>query len=309
MPSTPESIQTAKPKKPIVSVIIATAASDSRRFCIRNALDSALNQAGCEIELIVVANGHQCAHHVIKEIQNDHRVRFFHQPDMNVNSARLFGREQVSGEYFCFIDDDDDFIPDSLQHLVSELQNEQTLDIAVGNGYRNKGGFDEINIENISARNNDLLGSLVAFGGNWLPSCAGVFRTRTVKSEIFAEYPTYCEWTYFAFKLTITHKVKLFDVLTFRINDSSVSLSKGMEYNLGEYDSLKKIMSLPLPGDIVSAIKDKMSEQEHTLSEDYLRIGRLNESLKYHLLSMTRWHGLKYVPYTRKIIQFAFARR
>lgn len=76
---------------------------------LRQCLDSIVNQTFKEIEIILVDDGSKdnsgkiCDEYALK----DNRVKVIHQDNMGLSDARNSGMNQMSGNYFMFVDSDD----------------------------------------------------------------------------------------------------------------------------------------------------------------------------------------------------------
>ncbi|MEQ8478571.1 MAG: glycosyltransferase [Fulvivirga sp.] len=90
--------------EPLISIILPVYNGEKH---IVHAIQSALEQSYTNIELIIVDNGSTDSS--ISKIKSfkDARVRFIEQPIKGVSNARNLGIEHSSGEYICFLDDDD----------------------------------------------------------------------------------------------------------------------------------------------------------------------------------------------------------
>lgn len=285
-----------------LSVIITTSAETPRKNSILQAIKSIQQQQGVQSDIIIVANGKNCDINLLNQLSKIESVYLHHFPDKDLPEARIFGREQVKTPYFSFLDDDDEYIFNTLKIMISSLEQEKNIDIAVGNGFRHINNIDHVRFERISEIKGNELRSLITTGGNWLASCAAIYRTSSIGKFYFSDLPKYCEWTYLAFKLSLEKNIDFIDVNSYRIHDSQNSLSKGIDYQLGEYDSLQKIKSLNLPLDIKNAVSRKITDQAHTISGANLKLNNLSGSLHYHFISLYSLYGLKYLIFTRKIL-------
>ena len=115
----------------LVSVIITTyKGSDS----IERALCSVINQTYPQIEIIVVDdNGRGSEEQVQTEkiVTSYQEVKYIaHETNMNGSNARNTGAKVASGEFLCFLDDDDEFLPQKIALQVekfSQLEEEYGL--------------------------------------------------------------------------------------------------------------------------------------------------------------------------------------
>ncbi|MEO0788860.1 MAG: glycosyltransferase family 2 protein [Bacteroidota bacterium] len=105
----------------LVSIIIPT---HNRLDLLPRAIQSALSQSYPHIEVMVVNDGSsdQTPAYLEELAATETRVRWIsHEVAQGVMRARNHGIEKASGEYVCFLDDDDELDPDYVQRLKSTL--------------------------------------------------------------------------------------------------------------------------------------------------------------------------------------------
>jgi len=116
-------------KNPKISVIVPV--YNVEQYLCR-CVDSILAQTFPDFELLLIDDGSKdrsgeiCDEYAGK----DERVRVFHKENGGVSSARQFGIEHVSTEYFAFVDSDDFIDKQYLALLFKEINSSQS-DIAV----------------------------------------------------------------------------------------------------------------------------------------------------------------------------------
>ena len=134
------------------------------------------------------------------------------------------GRKAVQSPYFCFLDDDDEYLAGAIDRRV-EVMIDGRLDVVASNGYRHSNGTDVPAFERLGEVQQDPLKALMT--ENWLASCGGLFRTESVGPEFFEDMHYPMEWTWLAFRLAVAQmRIGVIDEPTYRIFDSPVSASK-----------------------------------------------------------------------------------
>lgn len=113
--------------KPLVSVIIPTY---GRASSLNDAILSVLNQTYNNVEILVVDDNdpdsisRKSTEQLMSIYEDDSRVKYIkHGKNLNGSAARNTGITHASGEYICFLDDDDLFLKDKIQAQVNCLQN------------------------------------------------------------------------------------------------------------------------------------------------------------------------------------------
>lgn len=103
---------------PTVSVIIPTF---NRRELVQQAIDSVLAQTFRDFELIVVDDGStDDTDQALKKYGS--QIRYAFQANAGESVARQHGVELSSGQYLAFLDSDDRWLPEKLEHQVDALQ-------------------------------------------------------------------------------------------------------------------------------------------------------------------------------------------
>ena len=110
----------------MISVIIPTYKGSK---CLSRAIDSALNQVGVEIEVIVVddnspdSNERKETEMLMRGYANNERVIYLqHTKNMNGSVARNTGIAKSHGEIISFLDDDDFYFPDRLMKCLKRME-------------------------------------------------------------------------------------------------------------------------------------------------------------------------------------------
>jgi len=106
-------------KQPLVSVIITTY---NRADLLPRAIGSVLNQTYQNFELIIVDDGSiDNTEKVVKSFDDRRVIYHRHEKNKGVLAAKNTGFDLVKGEYFCFLDDDDELLPEALETGVSKM--------------------------------------------------------------------------------------------------------------------------------------------------------------------------------------------
>lgn len=284
-----------------VSVIIATMASAQRKQSLFRAIDSVRNQLEVEVELIVVVNGSYADPEVLKQLMAASDLKVIRQEEGNLPRALRNGREQISKPCFAFLDDDDEYLPDTLAHRVNLLMDRPDADLIISNGYYiDLSGSRSVYLSQFEEAKSDPLGSLARF--NWLASCGGIYRTATIAKDYFDGKTQYFEWTYLSLKIALDKKIYFDDVPAYLIHQSPTSLSQSDAYLQAEVEFLRHVVQMPLPDELRRAMRIKLGRACHNRS-DYLRSkGERSAALKFHLLSLKEPGGWQYLSYSRRIL-------
>lgn len=114
---------------PKVTCIIPTR---NRHEQLREAVASVLFTGYQPIEIIIVDAGSHPPVSVPNLPFDSRCIRLISGPSCNGAVARNLGLREASGDYVCFLDDDDEILPDKFSLLVSILESERSYDAAAG---------------------------------------------------------------------------------------------------------------------------------------------------------------------------------
>lgn len=216
--------------------------------------------------------------------------------------AIAFGRSRVATPYFGYLDDDDEYLPDAMQLRLRALEGNPDAAVCATGGYEFIDGRDQTRQTIFPESQHDPLRGLLR--SNWLASCGGLFRSDLVPESFFDGATKYFEWTLLAYKLAASRRVILLNTPTYRLYASSGSLSQSEAYRLAEPEVLRKICLLDLPKDVRWELRKRVGSAYHSLSSHFLREGRLREAWRFHARSLMQPDGLRYVPYTVRLLTF-----
>ena len=102
----------------LFSVVIP--AYNAEKFIFR-CIDSVLKQTFDDFELIIVNDGSSDGTQTVAENVADDRIHVVSQPNSGVSVARNTGIENARGEFICFLDADDEFLPNHLEVLRNAI--------------------------------------------------------------------------------------------------------------------------------------------------------------------------------------------
>lgn len=163
---------------PLVSVLVRTI---GRKAQVRRALQSIANQTWRNIEVVVVEDGPATIEDIVAEFP---RVRINYIP-LGVNQGRSragnTALEQASGEYFCFLDEDDELYADHIEQLYVALQDNSAQAVYSSSFEVKTEWDDQYNIVREGARNvvyDEEFSFIEMSRRNLIPICNVLFTRR-----------------------------------------------------------------------------------------------------------------------------------
>jgi glycosyltransferase involved in cell wall biosynthesis len=118
----PAHSDTFETTRPLISAILPTHNGASRGY-LTEAIDSVLAQTYTHRELLIVNDGStdETANQLGRYIGRD--IRILHQLNQGLAAARNTGIRHARGEYICFLDDDDRWLPEKLERQMEFFVN------------------------------------------------------------------------------------------------------------------------------------------------------------------------------------------
>jgi glycosyltransferase involved in cell wall biosynthesis len=283
-------------------VIIPTVCSNDRANLLLNAISSIKEACSASAKIIVAANGANVDTKLALELKNRADLNYVYFEEGSLPKTISLAVDLIDTEYFCFLDDDDEFLPNGLLCRMAILESNPEIDLVISNGYRCVSGIDSQCLQHLDTVSNDPLKAL--FDENWLPSCGALFRLSSVSGAYFKNYHAYAEWTWLAFKLALDKKyIYALNDLTFRIHgDTPGSLSKSFSFQKSYIELYRRMLAQKLPYKIRQIIKRRLSQSHHDISNKFLSDKKYMPALIHHLLSLRQPYGWRFFAYSRHII-------
>ncbi len=293
----------------LVTVIVPTLAEHRRRHAIERALASlrAATTLPEALEIVVVVNGDRHDAAVLDWLAAQ-PVRVVRVAEGSAPLAQLVGRRHVATPYFCFLDDDDEYLPGAIDTRLAALARAPSVDVVATNGWRCVAGQDALAFNRLWMVAADPLAAL--FDENWLASCGAMFRSDRVDATFFEDFHPFLEWTWLAFRITTAGRsVATVDEPTFRIHDTPGSASKSARYAAAERSLYERMLAATERSDIRGLLCDRIQNQWHMRSVESLRAGDMRGAWSdlRHVLAYPRpW---RYVRHFIRLVLASIWRR
>lgn len=274
----------------LVTTIIPTTAE---RQEIRRAVQSIRNASQDPVQIIAVINGSRGDPELCRWLELNVRVEYLSQPSLT--AALLRGRQLVDTPFFSFLDDDDEYMPGTLDQRLQAL--EGGFDVAVTNGWRGS----EL-VFDVSGVAEDPLAAVLT--NVWLCNYNGLYRSQAVGAEYFVDIHKFAEWTWLAFRLALDGKrIVALDEPGFRVHDTPGSLSKSAAYRDAYPELFKRMLATNPPAHVAHLIRRRIGADLHDRSVRALERGARFEAFKAHLQSLVHPGGMRYLVYSRRLFR------
>lgn len=285
-----------------VTAIIPTLCSRSRSKALLRAIDSLLYSSAEPPTVIVVINGNQCDERVAAQISARSGVHVERIATPSAPAAQLHGRRLVETEFFCFLDDDDEYLPGGLDLRIGALLISDQCGVVVTNGLRRLwDGTEQRALGKLDGVSTDPMAALLE--QNWMTSCGALFRSSSVPTALFENYHDYIEWTWLGFRLAHAGiQVCAIDQPTFIINETDGSASKSEQYLLSHVSLYERMLKSTSRKDIRRQIGRRQANALHEISVHYLRHGHRRQAIYFHCRSLGWPGGWRFLSYTRHLL-------
>ena len=114
---------------PLVSIIMPV--FNGEKY-ISQAINSVLLQSYPHWELLIINDGSDDNSEQVVVSFQDKRIRYFAQENKGVSSARNTGLSSMKGDFFCFLDADDEFTPQSLEARINLFSRNEEVNFVDG---------------------------------------------------------------------------------------------------------------------------------------------------------------------------------
>jgi glycosyltransferase involved in cell wall biosynthesis len=268
------------------------------------AINSCVNQNNTRISILLVFNGDRYSQNSFEYYSKIENLSVLESDDIGVSKARSFALKFIDTKYFMFLDDDDEFIPNSLHIPLALLEEDLQLDVLVFNGFKQniKNNTYDVCFSKFNIKCHDLEKQLIE--ENWLASAGAIYRNATVAHEIFSNLPDYLELTVIASRIARECNIKLTSDKLFKINtNSNERSSRSLSYFKKQPEVLKLIQSETNNVEFKALLNEKISAAWHELSDLALNEGEMTLAWKAHFKSLNSLKSfLKFILYTRTLI-------
>ncbi|MDT4851207.1 Glycosyl transferase family 2 [compost metagenome] len=284
-----------------LTVIIPTLADTKRSESLLRAIASVVDQQEAGVEIMVVVNGQRFDPELVSHLQSRHDLCVMKLATPSLTNAIYQGRLAVTSPFFSFLDDDDEYLPNSIRYRLTKLEDNPSCVMVASSGFRDSGGHRTTSAHNLASALSNPYHELSV--NNWMTSCGAVFRSDLLGPEVFKNVPPHHEWTYLAYKILSTGSFCVVEEPCYVIHDTPGSLSKSTAYSEAPAAVLREVLKLNLPSIARQSVLARLAKAEHDLASKALSNGLRSKAVKHHLKSLILPGGLKYFSFSRHLFK------
>jgi glycosyltransferase involved in cell wall biosynthesis len=285
----------------ILTVVIASLCDDARGELLKRACESVRVMAGeYDYSIIVVANGDRVSVKVLSWLASRSDVRVIRLRTGSHPLARRVGAEMADGEFLAFLDDDDEFIPDTLIKKVSHFRQHPEVDVLVTDGLRVNGAKQTRIFPPPEARSADLVETMMRTGWG---ACALTLRTRSVDLSAFDPEFRHLEWTLITLDLASRYKFGFLEEATYRYyEDTPNSLSKRAEHNFAAPEVWRRLSRSYAGTKYEEMVRRRYGRECHNAAWKFARQGKMHEAWRLHIESLKTPGGFAMLAISAKLV-------
>ncbi len=286
---------------PLITVVIASVCSDARSELLRRACESVRRMAGdLAYVIVVVANGPRVSPDVLEWLAARPDVRLIRLHSASHPLARRVGAEVADSEFIAFLDDDDEFLPDTLAPKIMQFREHSELDVLVTDGWRVVESDVSRIFPPLEERGDDFVETMMRVGWS---ACSLTLRTRTVDLAVLDPLLRHMEWTLTALELARRYRVGYLDEPTFRYYETTPdSLSKAPAHSLAAPEVWRRLSCSYAGTHLEHAVRRRYGAVCHDVAWLCTCNGNLREAWRLHIESVRAPGGLAYVPFSAKLL-------
>jgi glycosyltransferase involved in cell wall biosynthesis len=291
----------------LFTVVIASLCDDARAELLKRACESVRAMAGAlDYSIIVVANGPRVSTNVLEWLSHQSDVRVIRLRSGSHPLARRVGAEASDSEFLGFLDDDDEFIPGTLERKISYFRAHPEVDLLVTDGLR----IDVSGSSNVfpppQARSPDLIRTMLYQG--WT-ACALTVRNHKVDLSAFDAELRHMEWTLTVLTLAKRHRVGFLDEPAYRYYETTPnSLSKSTEHALAAPEVWRRLSKEFAGTPYDAEVNRRYGMVCHNVSYECARQGRMGQAWRLHVESMLSLGGVAFIPYSIRLLLYPLRR-
>jgi glycosyltransferase involved in cell wall biosynthesis len=275
--------------KPRMTVVIASACTRERGDALRRACESILSGNAHLTRVLVVANGPKCDSAVLAWLAAQPNVELVRIVSGSYPLARRVGAELAGTEFIAFLDDDDEYLPESVTERIQCLDAQPNAAALITNGLVCAGGTESPLFPPLDQLSPDPVLRTLQHG--WQAAMV-TLRTAAVNLSVLDTEVRQYEWTYTALCLALTKTVAVQDVVLFRYYLTPGSLSQGVEHVLAGPAFWDRVIAMVRGSKYERLARERQGRAMHDAAAVLLVRGELRRAWPLCLNGLIRPGGL-----------------
>jgi glycosyltransferase involved in cell wall biosynthesis len=266
-------------KTPTFSIILPTY---NRRSLLPRAVESVLAQEYTNWELIIIDDGStdETKEYVIGILNN--KIQYHYHENIGRSASRNRGLEKSKGQYICFLDSDDELLPNYLSCFQHNLNN--TLDKLFLSGVGLVGNKSVVKIIPSSNRSTCIVQCLEGYF-NLMPFC---FHKSLLLTHRFTESIYYGEDYKFLVPIIAHNQIAISNIVTSSVHQHSHRTINKVFDNISDgYEQLKNSVLKTLDNNFDSLSRYIASDKLIEIKKNKV-VGYILAAAKYNFVGATK---------------------
>lgn len=288
-------------KKATISVGIPSLGLLQRSNLILEAIRSVISQEEVSVRCYLIMNGNRFDPDLRRHLERDLNLTLLHSKDPGLRFARKVFRENISSDFFCYLDDDDILLPGALHSRVVPMLENAEIDAVLTDGWVQSVDNTISPIENFMCFPEDI--RLAALSAPIICADNHLFRTSSVDWSILNAGQSNLEWLLIGAQLVLARKVVRIDQKTFVYRQgSSEQMSQSISFMESYPVAWNKIMKMNLTKEMKKIAGPKLATAYSRLAMAKMEQGEILEAWRAYLSCISSRHGLRYLPMLRSLV-------
>ena len=286
----------------LLTVVIASLCNDARAELLKRACGSvrAMAYGAGDHQMIVVANGARVSPSVLDWLSAQPDIRVIRLRSGSHPLARRVGAEMADSEFLAFLDDDDEFMPNTLSRKVAYMREHPDVDVLATDGWRVNASTVTKIFPPPTECSADLVATMMRAGWG---ACALTLRRENVDLAAFDAEFRHLEWTLTTLLLARHYKVGFLDEPTYRYyEDTPQSLSKNSEHSLAAPEVWRRLSDSYAGTPYEATVRLRYGRECVNASREHARHGRLRDAWDLHLEAMKSLGPLALLPSSARLL-------
>ncbi len=244
----------------LVSIIVPTY---KRPGFLKKTLQSLIQQTYQNLEIIVVNNFPELPLNNIINNLNDPRIKLYQEQKKGSSQARNKGLKEATGNYICFCDDDDLYLPEKIEKQVQFMINNPRLNFSYHNYYFQKNGKRILSYPTVKPT---TAPEFLATNYLAAPIHTLMIQKDCLKKIKFDTNLKGSEGADFIMKLAVKFDFKFFNepLVIYQLHDKNKKKKKGPDYFIADhYVNAKHIKSLLTVGELEPKTQKRLKLKLH----------------------------------------------
>jgi hypothetical protein len=212
------------------------------------------------------------------------------------------GAELADSEFLAFLDDDDEFLPDTFAAKLAYFREHPEVDVLVTDGLKVDGSIVEPIFPPAGQLPADTVDALMSLAWG---ACSLTLRARAIDLSVLDPQFRYFEWTLTVLLLARKHSIGFLQASTYRYYaDTPDSLSKHLEFASATPGLWSRVLEAYTGTPYVAKIRRRYLLECDYVARQFAERGMFADAWSYHVRSLASPDGVRYLRFTPRLLAY-----